>query len=356
MNHLANIQAKLKHYDLEAMLVTSEPGEAYAVGFHGEGVVLVTEGDCCYYTDSRYIEAARAQVTGCSVAAVSRGRDHLALAQAEIARQGLRRVGIQEDAMTLREYRRWQEALGSGVELIPAGALLLELRASKDEEELERMRAAQAVTDKTFLEILNHLKPGVTEQEIAAKLTYYQMKFGGARNSFDPIVASGPNGSMPHAVPGPRAIGSGEFVTMDFGCMVGGYCSDMTRTVAVGRPTEEMERVYQTVLRAQLAGIAAVHAGVVGNQVDGAARRVIEQAGYGEYFGHGFGHSLGLEIHESPNFNPSCQTPIPEGAVLSAEPGIYLPGQFGVRIEDVVWVRSEGCEILTCSPKELIVL
>lgn len=356
MNHLKEIQGKLSEYGIQALLVTSEPGEAYAVDFHGEGVVLVTETVCCYYTDSRYIEAVQARITGCSVACISREKNHLTLAAEEIARQGITRVGIQEDAMTLEEHRRWQQALGSGVELKEAGALLLSLRASKDEAELERMRAAQAVTDRAFQEILNDLKPGVTELEIAARITYYQMKFGASKNSFDPIVASGPNGSMPHAIPSERAVQQGEFVTMDFGALVGGYCSDMTRTVALGQPTEEMERVYQIVLDAQLAGIAAVHAGVLGCQVDEAARRVIEAAGYGDYFGHGFGHSLGLEIHEAPNFNAAGRTPFPVGAVASAEPGIYLPGKFGVRIEDVVWVQPEGCEILTQSPKELIIL
>lgn len=356
MNHLTEIQRKLSDYHIQAMLITSEPGERYALGFHGEGVVLVTETGSWYYTDSRYLEAAERDITGCSIACISRGRDHRVLAGEEIARQGLTEIGIQEEAMTLEEYRGWEKVLGKSVALRDAGALVLNLRAAKDAGALEQMRAAQQVTDRAFQEILNDLRPGVTEQEIAARLTYYQMKFGATRNSFDPIVASGPNGSMPHAIPTDRALQMGDFVTMDFGAVVGGYCSDMTRTVAVGQPTEEMERVYHTVLQAQLAGIAAVRAGVLGCQVDGAAREVIQKAGYGAYFGHGFGHSLGLEIHESPNFNPSGQTPIPCGAVVSAEPGIYLPGKFGVRIEDVVWVQQEGCEILTHSPKDLMIL
>lgn len=356
MNHLAAIAAKLKEYDVPALLITGEAGEAYAVDFHGEGVVLVTWQGSFYYTDSRYIEAAERKLTGCTVSCISRGHSHMDLAAAEIARQGITRVGIQEEAMTLAELRRWQAVLGSGVELVDAGEMLLTLRAAKDEGELERMLAAQAVTDKTFTEILNDLRPGVTEQEIAAKLTYYQMKFGASKNSFDPIVASGPNGSMPHAIPTDKVLQAGEFVTMDFGAIVDGYCSDMTRTVAIGQPTEEMDRVYHIVLQAQLAGIAAVRAGVLGCEVDGAARQVIAAAGYGDCFGHGFGHSLGLEIHEGPNFNPSGKSPIPAGAVVSAEPGIYLPGKFGVRIEDVVWVTPEGCRILTQSPKELIIL
>lgn len=356
MNHLNQIREHLKDYGIQAMLVTSEPGEAYAIGFRGEGVVLVTEDGSYYYTDSRYIEAAESQVTGCQISMISGGRGHLELAREDIQRLGLRRLGIQEESMTLEEYSRWEKVLGPGVEFCHAGQLLLDLRASKDEEELALMRQAQAITDRTLTEMLNHIRPGVTEQELAALITYYQMKFGAYKNSFDPIVVSGPNGSLPHGIPGPRAVQSGEFVTMDFGCIVGGYCSDMTRTVAVGRPSEEMDLVYHTVLKAQLAGIAAVHAGVLGCEVDEAARAVIRQAGYGEYFGHGFGHSLGLEIHENPNFRASCKTAIPEGGVLSAEPGIYIPGKFGVRIEDVVWVKKDGCEVLTASPKNLIVL
>ena len=179
----------------------------------------------------------------------------------------------------------------------------------------------------------------------------------GAENmSFDPIVVSGPNRSMPHGVPGDKEIQSGEFVTMDFGCIYHGYCSDMTRTVAVGSVTEEMRTVYETVLTAQKAGIAAAKAGATGREVDGAARDVIEAAGYGAYFGHSFGHSLGVEIHESPNASPMNEKPLPAGAVISAEPGIYLPGKLGVRIEDVIVLTESGCENITRAPKELLVL
>ena len=182
------------------------------------------------------------------------------------------------------------------------------------------------------------------------------MRHGGAGNSFDPIVVSGPNSSLPHGVPTSRKIQAGEFVTMDFGCIYEGYCSDMTRTVAVGSVTEEMEQVYRLVLKAQLAGIAAARSGIPGQSIDAAARQVIEQAGYGAYFGHGFGHSLGIEIHESPNLNRANDKPMPNGAVVSAEPGIYLPGKFGVRIEDVMVLHTDGCEVLTKAPKELCIL
>ena len=252
------------------------------------------------------------------------------------------------------ELGRWKDSLPC--ELVAAQGLLDGLRAAKDEEELARMRQAQRITDEAFREILNFIRPGLTEQEVAARLVYELLRRGGRRVSFDPIVAAGANGSMPHAVPGETVIQPGMFVTMDFGCVYEGYCSDMTRTVAVGQPTDEMERVYHTVLEAQRAGIAAARAGVTGSEVDRAARQAIQQAGYGSFFSHSFGHSLGLEIHESPNASPSEQTVFPAGAVISAEPGIYLPGHFGVRIEDVLVLREGGCEDITQAPKNLIVL
>ena len=182
------------------------------------------------------------------------------------------------------------------------------------------------------------------------------LHYGAEDKSFDPIVVSGPNGSLPHGVPSEKVIQAGEFVTMDFGCVYRGYCSDMTRTVAVGSVTDEMRRVYDTVLAAQLAGIAAAKAGATGRAVDGAARDVIEQAGYGPYFGHSFGHGVGVEIHEGPNATPSNDKPLPTGAVISAEPGIYLPGRLGVRIEDVLYLTEDGCQNLTLAPKDLLIL
>ena len=218
------------------------------------------------------------------------------------------------------------------------------------------MIGAQRIAEKALADILVEIRPGVTEKEIAARLQYLMLHYGASDMSFDPIVVSGPNGSLPHGVPSEKAIQSGEFVTMDFGCIKNGYCSDMTRTVAVGFVTEEMKTVYETVLRAQLAGIAAAKAGVTGRDIDAAARKVIEDAGYGRYFGHSFGHSLGVEIHEAPNAAPINDQPMPRGAVISAEPGIYLPGKLGVRIEDVIILREDGCEDITLASKELIIL
>ena len=354
MDHIAKITAQLPEHGLDAMLVTSAPGERYAVGFEGEGWVLVSRDGARYSTDGRYIEAARQQVTGAEIVLTERGQSHLALAGEEIRRRGLKRVGFESGRVSADELGRWKDSLPC--ELVAAQGLLDGLRAAKDEEELARMRQAQRITDEAFREILNFIRPGLTEQEVAARLVYELLRRGGRRVSFDPIVAAGANGSMPHAVPGETVIQPGMFVTMDFGCVYEGYCSDMTRTVAVGQPTDEMERVYHTVLEAQRAGIAAARAGVTGSEVDRAARQAIQQAGYGSFFSHSFGHSLGLEIHESPNASPSEQTVFPAGAVISAEPGIYLPGHFGVRIEDVLVLREGGCEDITQAPKNLIVL
>ena len=354
MNHIRQIAEKLPEFGLDAMLVTSEPGEFYALGFHGEGLLLVTAQEAWYSTDSRYIEAAQNQITGAHVRQAANSRDHRRMVAELIEKLKLDKVGFESGYMSVDALSAYQQALSCT--LVPAQKLISGLRAVKDGEEQAVMARAQEITDQVFADILDFLRPGVTEREIAARLVYGMMRLGASKPSFDPIVAAGSNGSMPHAVPGDRAVEKGMFVTMDFGCLYGGYCSDMTRTVAVGEPTEEMRRVYETVRAAQLAGIAAARAGIPGSQVDKAARDIIVQAGYGDYFGHSLGHSLGLEIHESPNFSSSETNLMPVGGVLSVEPGIYLPGRFGVRIEDVVVLQEEGCRVLTRSPKELMVL
>lgn len=354
MNHIKQIAAKLDQYGLDAMLITSIPGERYALGFHGEGLALVSKDECWYFTDSRYIEAANREIAGTHIDCVGRGRGHRTLAARVIEEHGFGKVGFESDFMSVDALALYEKELPCA--LIAAPGLISNLRAAKDGEEQDIMRRAQAITDKAFANILDFIRPGMTERQVAARLVYELMLLGAERPSFDPIVAAGANGSMPHAVPGETVIEQGMFITMDFGGIYHGYCSDMTRTVCMGQPTQEMRTVYDTVLNAQQAGLAAARAGVAGCEVDRAARCVIEQAGYGEYFGHSLGHSLGLEIHESPNFSPSEQTIMPVGAVVSCEPGIYLPGRFGVRIEDVVILRENGCENITASPKELIIL
>ena len=354
MNHIKKIAAKLADYGLDAMLITSESGERYALGFHGEGLLLVTRDGAQYSTDGRYIEAAQEQIEGARVQLTTPEKGHMSFAKEYIAEKKLNNVGFESGAMTVDAHKKYTQALPCI--LTPAQTLLDDLRAPKDEGELAIMRRAQAITDEAFKAILNFIRQGMTEREIAARLVYELMSRGGEKVSFDPIVAAGPNGSRPHAVPGDRMVEEGMFITMDFGCKVEGYCSDMTRTVALGQPTQEMEEVYTAVLAAQKAGINAARAGVTGQEIDAAARRVLQEVGYGAFFTHGFGHGLGLEVHEDPSANLRNDKPLPVGAVISAEPGIYIPGKFGVRIEDVLILNETGCEDITRSPKDLIVL
>ena len=353
MNHLEHIAAHLD--GLDAILLTSEANCYYATGFMGEGIALVTRRGSWYFTDSRYTEAADKAIGDAAVIReVSREKPFSALINEALAEAGAEKAGFEEQRMTVAEHAVYSEKLHCT--LTPASALMTELRGSKDEEELSCMTAAQRIAEGALEQILKEIRPGMTEKEIAARLNYLMVSAGAEKTSFDTIVASGPNGSMPHAVPGMRKVREGDFITMDFGCVYKGYCSDMTRTVALGRPSDEMRNVYDIVLQAQLAGIAAAKAGVTGAAIDGAARKVIQDAGYGAYFGHSFGHSLGIDIHEAPNAAPGNDKPMPDGAVVSAEPGIYLPGKFGVRIEDVMILRPDGAQVITKAPKALLVL
>ena len=341
--------------EVDGLLLTSRYSRHYGAEFDiAEGVAIVTRKGCRYFTDSRYIESAGNGIRGFEVLEVDRENPYNARLNQAIADFGVTTLGYEESYLTAGELQSYEKNLNA--KLIPFNKEIYGFRGVKEDWELARMRRAQEITDKAFTEVLTRLKTGMTELELQAELIYCLYKNGAQGLSFDPIVVSGPNSSMPHGVAGDRVIRAGDFVTMDFGVLYQGYCSDMTRTVAVGFATEEMKRVYDTVLKAQLAGIAATRAGVPGRDIDGAARKVITDAGYGKYFGHGYGHSLGLEIHESPNCNMANEKPMEAGNVCSAEPGIYRPGKFGVRIEDVVVIREDGCEILTKSPKELIVV
>ena len=357
MNHFAAIRDKLGAYGVDAMLLTNEANRFYASGFHSagtDGVALVTRDQAYYWTDSRYIEAARQQVQDAEVGIATVGHGYAALINEAVARHGLKTVGFEDEYMTVSEHKLYQDKLNA--ELKGATRLMTALRMVKDDAEIEALIGAQRIAERALSEIYHDMKAGVTEKEIAAKLTYLMLRYGAENMSFDPIVASGANGSKPHAVPSDKPIAAGEFVTMDFGCIYHGYCSDMTRTVAIGYVTEEMDKVYHTVLAAQSAGIAAAKAGVSGCDVHNAAAKVIADAGYGEYFGHGFGHGVGVEIHESPRASATYKEPLPAGAVISAEPGIYIPGRFGVRIEDVIIIKEGGCENIHRAPKELLVL
>lgn len=356
MSRFQKIADQLDAYDLDAMMVTSQPNRLYVTQFHSSaGIAVVTREKSYFITDSRYIEAAGKQITGAELR-LNTAKTSAAVLTNEILRaHGVKRLGFEERYATVEEYDRWKKKL-SCEELVPATKLIMDLREVKDQEEIDCLVAAQRIAEKALEDVLGFIKTGVTEKEISAFLQYRMLCHGAEKMSFEPIVVSGVNSSMPHGVPSEKKVEKGEFVTMDFGCVYGGYCSDMTRTVAVGHATDEMEKVYATVLEAQKAGIAAARAGVTGKAVHEAAAKVIEDAGYGEYFGHGFGHGVGVEIHEEPRAASTNDKPLPVGAVISAEPGIYLPGKFGVRIEDVIIIREDGCTDIMEAPRELIVI
>ena len=341
--------------EADGLLLTSRYSRHYGAEFDiAEGVAIVTKAGCRYFTDSRYIESAENGIKGFEVLEINRENNYSKRLNDAIADFGVTVLGYEENYLTVAEYKAYEEKLNA--KLIPMNKEIASFRGTKEDWELAIMRKAQDITDKAFAEVITRIHPGMTELELQAELIYCMYKNGATGLAFDPIVVSGPNTSLPHGVAGERVIRDGDFITMDFGASYMGYCSDMTRTVAVGYVTEEMEKIYNIVLEAQLAGIAATRAGVTGKEIDGAARKVIADAGYGPYFGHGYGHSLGLEIHESPSPSAGNGDPMPTGAVCSAEPGIYLPGKFGVRIEDVVIYRADGCENITHSPKNLIII
>ena len=341
--------------EVDGLLLTSRFSRHYCAEFDiAEGVAVVAKKGCRYFTDSRYIESAEAGLKGFEVLEINREHNYISRLNDAIADFGITKLGFEENYLTVAEYNYYSEKLHA--ELTPFTKKINGFRGVKEEWELDRMRKAQEITDKAFAEVLPRIKAGMTELELQAELIYCLYKNGGQGLRFDPIVVSGPNTSLPHGVAGERVIQEGDFITMDFGVLYQGYCSDMTRTVALGYATEEMKTVYNTVLEAQLAGIAASKAGVPGKDIDAAARKVITDAGYGDYFGHGYGHSLGLEVHESPSPNGANTEGMPLNSVASAEPGIYLPGKFGVRIEDVVIFTENGCEDITNSPKNLIIL
>ncbi len=355
MKNIEKYQSLLETGEVDALLLTSVYNRLYAAQYRvAEGVAVVTREGACYFTDSRYIEAAEKNLKGFTVRMTHPGSSEIERINEVIGEHTIKKLGFEENDMTYGDYLRYNEALHAV--LVPMQAKIDAFRATKEPWEIELMRKAQAITDQTFSELCKIIQAGMTEKELEAELLYRLYKHGAEGPSFDPIVVSGPNTSLPHGVPGERKLEFGDFITMDFGCIYGGYCSDMTRTVALGFVSEEMDKVYKTVLKAQLAGIAATKAGVAGRDIDGTARKVIADAGYGDYFGHGYGHSLGILIHEAPNANTRNDQPMPAGAVVSAEPGIYLPGKFGVRIEDVTVITETGCEVLTKSPKNLIIL
>ena len=340
-----------------AALITSEENVRYFTSFSSTNGYLVLTGDSAVFlTDSRYIEAAKNKITSCDEVTEIKTVSGTLVPLFE--NLGLKKIEIEAGRMTVKMLDAYKKAFPFA-EMIADGELdkaIDRLRAVKTEEEKSKIEKAQRIAEKAFDHILTFIKPGMTERDVSLELDFTMLKSGADALSFETIAVSGKNGSMPHGVPGNTIIQPGDFVTMDFGAVVDGYHSDMTRTVAVGHVSDEQKKVYDIVLSAQQAALAGVRSGETCRAVDLKARDIITESGYGDYFGHGTGHGVGIEIHEFPTVSYRSETVLESGNVITVEPGIYLPGRFGVRIEDMVYVTEDGCENFTKCEKELIIV
>lgn len=333
--------------ELDSLLVTNLVNVRYLTGFTGtNGAVVITREERAFLTDFRYVEQAQQQVSGFD--RVTAGRDMLA----DVAERLSGRAGFEDAHMSVRTRAKLAGKVGEGVELEAAGDIVERLRAVKSPEERRAMAAATQVADSVLEDMCERGLAGRTELEVARWIED-ELRDRADGPSFPVIVAAAENGALPHAVPRDAAIPSGTLVVVDMGAQLEGYCSDCTRTYATGPLDGHATEVYELVLSAQLAGLAAVRAGAPCPEVDGAARAVIDAAGHGEHFGHGLGHGVGLEVHEAPRLAKTAEGELEAGNAVTVEPGVYLPGELGVRIEDLVVVTDEGCEVLTGMPKEL---
>lgn len=327
-------------------------------GYTGEGVVYVSGSKKVIVTDFRYTEQAERQAPGFEIRMTDKSITHSQWLARLCQEDGVNTLYYEDEYLTVKSYNSMRDALGEGVSCIPVNGVPEELRQIKSEREIACIREACRITSEAFVQLLPKIHEGMTEKELQLELDFLQMKLGGTCNSFDTIIAFGENGSMCHAIPGPRKLKKGDIITMDFGCKVGGYCSDMTRDVALGEPSPIMRKVYDTVQRIQAETVAMVGPEKSCFEIDKFARDSIDQADpmFVGRMGHGLGHAVGIDIHESPRFSPLCHDVTKPGMIITVEPGIYLPGIGGVRIEDTVLITENGYESLTTAPRDLIIL
>jgi len=366
MDHKARqqrLQKALSPHHLDALLVTHLPNVRYLCGFTGSaGALLVSGTKSVFFTDGRYTDQARAEVQAARIVITRKGpmagaADWLSVQQKAGRRASSAsgtRVGIEGEHLTVAARSRLAKLLPSGVRLREAPPLVEEGRLIKDEQEIQCIRSAVLLGASLFDRALETIRPGVLETEVAAEMEYAARSAGAQAMSFDTIIASGKRSALPHGRASRTAIPSQGFVVCDFGVILSGYCSDMTRTVYVGRASAEARRVYQAVKQAQQAGVDAVRPGINVGEVDKAARKSLQNSGLAKYFTHSTGHGVGLEIHESPRVAAGQTEILRPCMVITIEPGVYVPGKWGVRIEDMVVVTEQGCEVLTPTSKELV--
>ncbi len=348
------LREKLKEKNIEAFLVTKKENVRYLSHFTGTaGKLLITENDSIFITDFRYLDQAEEQTDGCVIEEIS---SNFMEGFAELLkRKKINNLSFESQDINFKMYQQLKEKLDLEA-LNPVESLVEELRMIKDQSEVEKIKKAVEIADQGFEFLLDFIEAGKTEKEVSLELEFFMKRKGGEKNAFDFIVASGKRGALPHGVASNKIIEKGDLVTIDFGTVYQGYHSDITRTVAVGEPAAELKEIYQIVLEAQQKVIAEIKAGMECIEADKIARDMIAEAGYKDNFGHGLGHGLGLEIHEGPRLSYTSDSSLKSGMVVTDEPGIYVSGLGGVRIEDDLLITEAGCEVLNSAPKELIIL
>jgi Xaa-Pro aminopeptidase len=353
-SRLTRLRELMDQHQLPALFVSGDHNRRYLSGFTGSsGYLLITADEAYLLTDFRYMTQAAEQAKHFQI--VEHQPKAIATVKELLSRRGIRSLGFEQHHVTYSSYSSYAAELGD-IQLIPAEQLVEELRMVKDADELAIMQEAAELADRAFEHILTVLKPGMTETEVSLSLEFFMRQHGASAVSFDTIVASGERSALPHGKASGRVLKPGDFVKMDFGALYKGYCSDITRTVVLGKPEEKQKEIYDIVLEAQLKALEGIRPGMTGKEADALARDVIKRYGYGDRFGHGTGHGLGLEIHEAPRLSPLSDTVLKPGMTVTVEPGIYLPGYGGVRIEDDIVVTENGNRRLTQSTKEFIII
>lgn len=349
MKALSLIQDYLTEIGLDALIISKPTNRRYLSGFTGtNGLLLITPQDSILVTDFRYTEQANSQAQGFTV--IQQGRSLYVTLSEIMESNNIKRVGLEKEIVTLLEYEDYQDKL-PGITFVPLQDPCVKIRAIKGDTEIVALKKAVEIADKAFIHILDFISPGQNEKEIATELAFFMDRLGAEGTAFETIVASGERSSLPHGVASSKTVCKNDLVTIDFGAVYQGYHSDMTRTLMMGSNQPQQERIYNIVLKAQEAAIREIQPGIKACEADAIARSIIEEEGFGENFGHGLGHGVGLDIHEGPRLAPQDQTILEPGMVVSVEPGIYIPGWGGVRIEDLVVITPRGCEVLTKSPK-----
>ncbi|WP_028399160.1 Xaa-Pro dipeptidase [Ectobacillus panaciterrae] len=353
MNKLVKLRETFETAGIDGLLITSGYNRTYMTNFTGTaGVVLISKDKAVFITDFRYVEQAQKQAVGYEII------QHTGPIAEEVASQvkalHIAKLGFEQDALTYGEFKVYEEKVET--EFVPTSGLVEKLRLIKTDSEIKILKDAAQIADAAFTHILSFIRPGISELDVSNELEFFMRRQGAASSSFDIIVASGHRSALPHGVASEKLIEKGDFVTLDFGAYYKGYCSDITRTLAVGEPSPELKNIYDIVLEAQLRGVNGIKAGMTGREADALTRDYISEKGYGQYFGHSTGHGIGLEIHEGPGLSMRSDVVLEPGMVVTVEPGIYVPNLGGVRIEDDILVTKDGNEILTHSQKELIIL